>query len=90
MDDDERICPLCCEELDLSDQNFLPCKCGYQVCMWCWHHIKENLSTGRCLFELLIDCSGFDPLFPFEDDDDDDDDDTLVLIVWVVRRGRCF
>ncbi|KAJ8608588.1 hypothetical protein CTAYLR_005980 [Chrysophaeum taylorii] len=41
------VCPLCCEELDLSDQNFLPCKCGYQVCMWCWHHIKENLN-GLC------------------------------------------
>lgn len=44
---DEQVCPLCCEELDLSDQNFLPCKCGYQVCMWCWHHIKENLN-GLC------------------------------------------
>lgn len=48
MDDlDEQVCPLCCEELDLSDQNFLPCKCGYQVCMWCWHHIKVNLN-GLC------------------------------------------
>ena len=30
-DSDEQVCPLCCEELDISDQNFLPCKCGYQV-----------------------------------------------------------
>ncbi len=44
---DEVLCPLCCEELDLSDKNFLPCSCGYQVCMWCWHHIKENLN-GLC------------------------------------------
>ena len=111
-DSDEQVCPLCCEELDISDQNFLPCKCGYQarrgvrgenswrgpklsgrararrrrrqrqrdarraparapgllrappdaltrdetrahtthhtttqVCMWCWHHIKENLNN---------------------------------------------
>lgn len=44
-DSDEQICPLCCEELDVADQNFLPCKCGYQVCMWCWHHIKENLNN---------------------------------------------
>ena len=28
-DSDEQVCPLCCEELDISDQNFLPCKCGY-------------------------------------------------------------
>lgn len=30
-DDEDKICPLCCEELDISDQNFLPCKCGYQA-----------------------------------------------------------
>mmetsp|Transcript_21881 Transcript_21881/g.52907 ORF Transcript_21881/g.52907 Transcript_21881/m.52907 type:complete len:867 (+) Transcript_21881:104-2704(+) len=46
-DDDNDICPLCCEELDLSDQQFFPCKCGYQVCMWCWHRIKES-ESGLC------------------------------------------
>lgn len=45
--DDESTCPLCEEELDLSDRNFLPCPCGYRVCMWCWHHIRENLN-GLC------------------------------------------
>ena len=40
-------CPLCVEEMDLSDKNFLPCPCGYRVCMWCWHHIRENLN-GLC------------------------------------------
>lgn len=24
-------CPLCLEEMDLSDLNFKPCPCGYQV-----------------------------------------------------------
>lgn len=24
--------PLCIEEFDLSDKNFKPCPCGYQVC----------------------------------------------------------
>ncbi len=47
FDADEIVCPLCCEELDLSDKNFLPCPCGYQVCMWCWHHIKDELN-GLC------------------------------------------
>ncbi len=47
FDSDEVFCPLCCEELDLSDKNFLPCPCGYQVCMWCWHHIKDDLN-GLC------------------------------------------
>lgn len=45
--DDNDICPLCCEELDISDQQFFPCKCGYQVCMWCWHRIKES-ESGLC------------------------------------------
>ena len=43
----EEICPLCCEELDISDKNFFPCKCGYQVCMWCWHRIRET-ESGLC------------------------------------------
>mmetsp|Transcript_16486 Transcript_16486/g.34267 ORF Transcript_16486/g.34267 Transcript_16486/m.34267 type:complete len:891 (-) Transcript_16486:190-2862(-) len=46
-DDDNDICPLCCEDLDLSDKQFYPCKCGYQVCMWCWHRIKES-ESGLC------------------------------------------
>mmetsp|Transcript_8551 Transcript_8551/g.16111 ORF Transcript_8551/g.16111 Transcript_8551/m.16111 type:complete len:907 (-) Transcript_8551:290-3010(-) len=45
--DDNDICPLCCEELDISDQQFFPCKCGYQICMWCWHRIKES-ESGLC------------------------------------------
>lgn len=33
IDDDEPdTCPLCIEELDLSDRGFRPCPCGYQVC----------------------------------------------------------
>ena len=46
-DEEDNECPLCVQELDLSDRNFLPCPCGYRVCMWCWHHIKENLN-GLC------------------------------------------
>ncbi|ODQ55948.1 hypothetical protein SAICODRAFT_86402, partial [Saitoella complicata NRRL Y-17804] len=47
-DDEEDLeCPLCMEEMDLSDRNFKPCPCGYQVCRFCWNHIRENLN-GRC------------------------------------------
>ncbi|EGN96191.1 hypothetical protein SERLA73DRAFT_125032 [Serpula lacrymans var. lacrymans S7.3] len=48
-DDDveDAECPLCLEEMDISDLNFKPCVCGYQICRFCWHHIKENLN-GRC------------------------------------------
>lgn len=31
-EDDFNTCPLCEEEMDLSDRNFLPCPCGYRVC----------------------------------------------------------
>lgn len=31
-DEEEECCPLCVEEFDLSDRNFRPCPCGYQVC----------------------------------------------------------
>jgi len=45
--EEEVVCPLCCEELDISDRQFFPCKCGYQVCMWCWHRIRES-ESGLC------------------------------------------
>lgn len=29
--EEEKRCPLCAEEMDWTDQQFMPCKCGYQV-----------------------------------------------------------
>ncbi|KAL8516129.1 hypothetical protein ACS0TY_014701 [Phlomoides rotata] len=51
-DEGEKTCPLCAEEMDLTDQQLKPCKCGYEICVWCWHHImdmaeKDN-TEGRC------------------------------------------
>nr|GEU75520.1 nucleotide-binding, alpha-beta plait [Tanacetum cinerariifolium] len=51
-DEGDRSCPLCAEEMDLTDQQLKPCKCGYDICVWCWHHImdmaeKDN-TEGRC------------------------------------------
>ncbi|WBW71037.1 CCR4-Not complex ubiquitin-protein ligase E3 subunit 4 [Schizosaccharomyces osmophilus] len=46
-EEDDMLCPLCMEEIDISDKNFKPCQCGYRVCRFCWHHIKEDLN-GRC------------------------------------------
>ena len=37
-------CPLCMEEVDLQDVHFTPCECGYQICRFCWHHIKSVLN----------------------------------------------
>ncbi|KAG0468066.1 hypothetical protein HPP92_017394 [Vanilla planifolia] len=51
-DDGDKVCPLCAEEMDLTDQQLKPCKCGYEICVWCWHHIMEmadkDEKDGRC------------------------------------------
>ncbi|KAH9331537.1 hypothetical protein KI387_003645, partial [Taxus chinensis] len=52
MDDGENACPLCMEEMDLTDRQLKPCKCGYEICVWCWHHVMEmaekDNTEGRC------------------------------------------
>ncbi|TYH16305.1 hypothetical protein ES288_A05G106700v1 [Gossypium darwinii] len=51
-DEGEKTCPLCAEEMDLTDQQLKPCKCGYEICVWCWHHIMEmaekDETEGKC------------------------------------------
>ncbi|SPO04903.1 related to MOT2 - transcriptional repressor [Cephalotrichum gorgonifer] len=47
IEDDDDVCPLCIEEFDLSDRNFRPCPCGYQVCQFCFNNIKSNMN-GLC------------------------------------------
>ncbi|WCJ36014.1 RING/U-box superfamily protein [Euphorbia peplus] len=40
-------CPICCEELDLTDTSFLPCICGFRLCLFCYNRIR-NVEDGRC------------------------------------------
>ncbi|KAJ0571306.1 putative transcription factor C2H2 family [Helianthus annuus] len=40
------VCPICCEDLDLTDSSFLPCPCGYRLCLFCYNRIFED--NGRC------------------------------------------
>lgn len=48
-DDEEELCPLCVEEMDISDKNFKPCPCGYQVCQFCYNNIRQNPQlNGLC------------------------------------------
>ncbi|XP_039007242.1 uncharacterized protein LOC120134937 [Hibiscus syriacus] len=51
-DEGEKTCPLCAEEMDITDQQLKPCKCGYEICVWCWHHImnmaEKDSTEGRC------------------------------------------
>ena len=28
--DEDDVCPLCCEDMDISDKHFIPCPCGYR------------------------------------------------------------
>ncbi|KAK8600076.1 hypothetical protein V6N12_049935 [Hibiscus sabdariffa] len=39
-------CPICYEDLDLTDSNFLPCSCGFRLCLFCHKRILEE--DGRC------------------------------------------
>ena len=50
--DDEACCPLCMNELDETDEAVEFCRCGYAMCLWCWHRIcgeaaKEG-AAARC------------------------------------------
>ncbi|XP_077237906.1 uncharacterized protein LOC143879415 [Tasmannia lanceolata] len=39
-------CPICYEDLDSTDSSFLPCLCGFRLCLFCHKRILE--ADGRC------------------------------------------
>ncbi|GFZ07774.1 RING/U-box superfamily protein [Actinidia rufa] len=39
-------CPICCEDLDSTDSSFLPCSCGFRLCLFCHKRILDD--DGRC------------------------------------------
>ncbi|CAM8916056.1 unnamed protein product [Rhodiola kirilowii] len=39
-------CPICYEDLDMTDTSFLPCFCGFRLCLFCHKRILED--DGRC------------------------------------------
>ncbi|THU72489.1 hypothetical protein C4D60_Mb04t12680 [Musa balbisiana] len=39
-------CPICYEDLDPTDSSFLPCNCGFRLCLFCHKRILE--ADGRC------------------------------------------
>ena len=41
----EDDCPLCMEPFDATDREFTPCRCGYKICLWCWHNLN-NIYTN--------------------------------------------
>ncbi|MEW5310524.1 MAG: hypothetical protein WDW38_002313 [Sanguina aurantia] len=40
-------CPLCVEDMDPTDLSFLPCPCGYRVCLFCFQKLKA-LCSSKC------------------------------------------
>ncbi|URD75810.1 protein binding protein, putative [Musa troglodytarum] len=43
-------CPICYEDLDPTDSSFLPCNCGFRLCLFCHKRILE---------EALCSCGGW-------------------------------
>ncbi|KAF0975117.1 hypothetical protein FDP41_005870 [Naegleria fowleri] len=44
--EEDTTCPICCEDLDITDKHFQPCPCGFKICSWCWNKIDN--SSKRC------------------------------------------
>ena len=61
-------CPLCMEEIDVTDKYFKPCPCGYQICRFCWNHIKEDLNAlcPACRRQYCNENVEFKPVSPEE------------------------
>lgn len=48
-DDDEDKCPLCIEDMDITDKNLKPCPCGFQICQFCYNNIRSGPDQyNRC------------------------------------------
>jgi|ERR1700761_2750882 len=43
-------CPLCLEEMDLSDMGFKPCPCGYQV----WHGFIQDSNVSAIFCRSVV------------------------------------
>ncbi|KAL1541549.1 hypothetical protein AAHA92_25757 [Salvia divinorum] len=39
-------CPICYEDFDFTDSSFIPCLCGFRLCLFCHKRILEE--DGRC------------------------------------------
>ena len=75
-DDEEDLCPLCIEPLDVTDKNFKPCPCGYQICQFCYNNIRQNP-------ELNGRCPGCRRIY------DDDNVEYIVLSPCLLYTSRC-
>lgn len=42
---DDDTCPICVGEMDATDKSFKPCKCGFQLCGFCYRKIKDTMDN---------------------------------------------
>lgn len=43
-------CPLCIEPFEMDDKDFVPCPCGYRICLFCWNRLanqEDNTESGK-------------------------------------------
>jgi len=73
-EDDEEVCPICCENIDDTDKAFFPCPCGFQPCMFCYNKIVE-IGDARCpACRRTYGSPNGDEAEESSSSDDDDDD----------------
>jgi len=43
----DRECPLCMNDIAEDERDFRPCKCGFTICLWCFHTIVQNADDSK-------------------------------------------
>lgn len=51
LNEEDTTCPLCMEEMDIIDKNFVPCPCGYRVSSPLLSH---TTSHNTLIYSLLF------------------------------------
>ena len=68
MEEEDISCPICTDELDITDIHFKPCACGYQVeifffpitnIMWNLSQEKWYLPIYQIIICIVCRCVGF-------------------------------
>jgi len=60
-----KSCPICTEEMDLTDQQLKPCKCGYEVQTYIWIYCHENLPLLLLFLIFFVKHPDFDRCLVF-------------------------
>eukprot|EP01065_Artemidia_motanka_P037179 TRINITY_DN4548_c3_g1_i1.p1 TRINITY_DN4548_c3_g1~~TRINITY_DN4548_c3_g1_i1.p1 ORF type:complete len:939 (+),score=295.16 TRINITY_DN4548_c3_g1_i1:102-2819(+) len=39
---DSEECLICTDVIESHDLDFVPCPCGFRICVWCWHKLRDE------------------------------------------------